>query len=48
MMHALAALIYHNVTCVIKFNNGTSQPFATNVGVRQGCPLSPFIFGVFY
>ena len=46
MLHALSAF-YHNVTCVIKFRNGTSQPFATNVGVRQGCPLSPFIFGVF-
>jgi hypothetical protein len=46
MLHAIAAF-YHNVSCSIKFQNGVSDKFDNNVGVRQGCPLSPFIFGVF-
>jgi hypothetical protein len=46
MLHAITAF-YQNISCRIRFNNGLSDKFDSNVGVRQGCPLSPFIFGVF-
>lgn len=46
MLHALGAF-YKDVCCSIKFADGVSETFPSNIGVRQGCPLSPFIFGVF-
>ena len=46
MLHAIVAF-YHNVSCSIKFQVGVSEKFDSKIGVRQGCPLSPFIFGVF-
>jgi exonuclease III len=36
-----------NVTFAIKMYEGLSAPIASNIGVRQGCPLSPFLFGLF-
>jgi hypothetical protein len=46
MLFAIAAL-YANVKYQIKFSNGLSEVFGGDTGVRQGCPLSPFLFGVF-
>jgi exonuclease III len=46
MLFALASF-YRIVTCKIKFADGVSDTFDCNIGVRQGCPLSPFLFGVF-
>lgn len=46
MLFAIAAL-YANVKYQIKFANGLSEVFGGDTGVRQGCPLSPFLFGVF-
>jgi len=43
MLHAVVAL-YAHVTYSVKFQNGASLPFHTNTGLRQGCPLSPFLF----
>jgi hypothetical protein len=45
MLFALSAL-YHHVAYIVKFQNGTTLPFACNIGVRQGCPVSPFLFSV--
>jgi hypothetical protein len=45
MLYAIAAF-YQNISCRIRFNHGLSDNFGSNIGVRQGCPLSPFIFGV--
>lgn len=45
MLFALSAL-YHHVSYIVKFQNGTTVPFACNLGVRQGCPVSPFLFSV--
>jgi hypothetical protein len=45
LLFAVAAL-YENVTYKVKFQNGASAPFHTNSGLRQGCPLSPFLFNV--
>jgi Reverse transcriptase (RNA-dependent DNA polymerase) len=46
MLFTLQAL-YANVSFSIKFPEGISEEFPCNMGVRQGCPLSPFLFGVY-
>jgi Reverse transcriptase (RNA-dependent DNA polymerase) len=46
MLFTLQAL-YANVSFAIKFPDGLSEPIPCNIGVRQGCPLSPFLFGVY-
>jgi Reverse transcriptase (RNA-dependent DNA polymerase) len=46
MLFAVQAL-YEHVTFAIKLSEGLSPPFPSNIGVRQGCPLSPFLFGLF-
>jgi hypothetical protein len=43
---AIAAL-YENLKHQTKFTNGLSKVFGGDTGVRQGCPVSPFLFGVF-
>ena len=46
MLLALKAM-YANTQFTIKHNGQLGQPFQCNVGVRQGCPLSPLLFGIF-
>jgi Reverse transcriptase (RNA-dependent DNA polymerase) len=46
MLFTLQAL-YSNVSFSIKFPGGLSEEIPSSMGVRQGCPLSPFLFGVF-
>jgi hypothetical protein len=46
MLFAIAAL-YNNVKYQANFTNGLSEAFGGDTGVQQGCPLSPFLFGVF-
>lgn len=38
--------IYQRVICRLKGRNGLSQTFESNMGVKQGCPLSPTLFGL--
>ena len=38
--------IYQRVLCRLKGRNRLSQPFESNMGVKQGCPLSPTLFGL--
>jgi hypothetical protein len=45
----LAALqkVYEDVRLVVRVNGATAEPFASKVGVKQGCPLSTELFGLF-
>ena len=38
--------IYQRVICCLKGRNGLSKTFESNMGVKQGCPLSPTLFGL--
>ncbi|KAI8115934.1 LINE-1 reverse transcriptase like protein [Lucilia cuprina] len=38
--------LYKNATCRILHEDTRSRAIAINVGVRQGCPLSPLLFNV--
>lgn len=38
--------MYEKVACQLKGNNGLSDIFYSNMGVKQGCPLSPTLFGL--
>jgi hypothetical protein len=42
-LHAVVSL-YQDVSYRVKFSNGLSPAFCSNVGLRQGCPLSPILF----
>ncbi len=35
---------YNNRNVSIKLKNGTSPMFSLSRGVRQGCPISPYLF----
>jgi Reverse transcriptase (RNA-dependent DNA polymerase) len=39
--------LYTNASFSIKFLEGIFDEFSCNMGVRQGCPLSPFLFAVY-
>ena len=38
--------LYKKVKCQLKCKDGMSQEFYSNMGVKQGCPLSPTLFGI--
>ena len=38
--------LYQRVVCRLRGRIGLSQPFESNMGVKQGCPLSPSLFGL--
>ena len=46
IMDACTAL-YANVPMCVKTSEGYTTCFLSNVGVKQGCPLSPTLFGLF-
>jgi len=46
MLDTLRAL-YADVPVCVKTSEGLSQTFQSVIGVKQGCPLSPLLFGIF-
>ena len=38
--------LYEKAVCRLKQSQGLSNAFQSNMGVKQGCPLSPTLFGL--
>lgn len=36
--------LYNNSNSSVKLSHGTSQRFNIRRGIKQGCPISPFLF----
>lgn len=45
MLTSIQAL-YADVPVCVKTADGMSQTFQSTLGVKQGCPLSPLLFGL--
>ncbi len=41
---AAVETLYNNANCSIKLKHGTTSRFYLKIGIRQGCPISPYIF----
>jgi hypothetical protein len=46
MLHAIISM-YRHADLSIKLADGLLDPFEATAGVKQGCPLSPLLFGLF-
>ena len=40
------ARLYNQVICQIRMGDQVSKPLSSDIGVKQGCPLSPMLFGL--
>jgi len=39
--------LYETIIAKIKTNKGWFKDIRCNIGVKQGCPLSPIFFGIY-
>ena len=46
-LRAAAIRLYENVISKFKTNEGWSKYIKCNIGVKQGCSLSPTLFGIY-
>lgn len=46
-LRATVHRMYEEVKVKIKTTDGISDCFRSDIGVRQGCPLSPTLFGLY-
>ena len=46
-LRVAAIRLYENVIAKLKSNEGWSKDIKCNIGVKQGCPLSPTLFGIY-
>ena len=47
IMHNIIKNIYTNNKICIKYGDEITESFAVNLGVKQGCILSPLLFNIF-
>ena len=46
-LRAATIRLYENVIAKLKSNEGWSKDIKCNIGVKQGFPLSPTLFGIY-
>ena len=39
--------MYYKTEYLVKYKNGHLDPISSNVGLKQGCPLSPMLFNIY-
>ena len=44
--YRVVTCLHEQVKCQLKMDSGFSKNFLSNMGVKQGCPLSPTLFGL--
>ena len=47
-LHSLIVSFHSNMKGTVQFNGNLSKPFDMHSGVKQGCVLTPTLFGIFF